>query len=84
MQLLQASNLQRLLSFSNAHGADVNAVDSDGHKPLLTAAFEGNTEIAGLLIKSGANISARGGQGRALTIAKVKNHPAFIDLLNKN
>lgn len=67
-----------------AHGADVNAVDSDGHTPLQTAAFEGNTEIAGLLIKSGANISARGGQGRALTIAKVKNHPAFIDLLNKN
>lgn len=42
-----------------AAGANVNAVDSDGHSRVYTAAFFGNDNMISNLVKLGANASAR-------------------------
>jgi uncharacterized protein len=42
-----------------AHGADVNAQDTDGDTALHGAAQNGNVEIIGLLLDKGANLNAK-------------------------
>ncbi|MGG4490593.1 ankyrin repeat domain-containing protein [Metabacillus idriensis] len=71
----------KLIKLLLQNGANVNAIDSDGHAPIQTAAFEGNTEIASLLIHNGADITLNAGQGSAAEIAEHKNHSDFINVL---
>ena len=53
-----------------AHGANVNATDSDGGTALFNAAQEGNVEVVQTLLAHGANVSATVSDGRtALVIA---------------
>lgn len=65
-------------------GADVNALDSHGHNPLQAAAFEGNLEIANLLIENGAEVSNNSGFGSALAIALKRGHLEFAEFLRKH
>ncbi|XEC97517.1 ankyrin repeat domain-containing protein [Paenibacillus tarimensis] len=62
-------------------GAEINAVDSNGHTPIQAAAFEGNLEIAQLLIDNGADISRKSGLGSAVSIASKRGHNEFAELL---
>lgn len=66
-----------------AHGANVDAVNTDGpHTPLHFAATFGRTEIAGLLIEAGANVDARDKhQLTPLHFAAGKDHPEVAALL---
>jgi ankyrin repeat protein len=66
------------------HGADVNAVDSEGHKPIQSAAFEGNIEIANVLIRHGADVESDGGQGSAAAIAEKRGNGAFAALMREH
>jgi ankyrin repeat protein len=66
------------------NGADVNAVDSNEHTPIQAAAFEGNLEIAKLLIEHGADLSRKEGFGSALSIATKHDHHDFIKLLRQH
>ncbi|MFC0189382.1 ankyrin repeat domain-containing protein [Fictibacillus aquaticus] len=66
------------------HGADVNAVDSEGHKPIQSAAFEGNIEIANVLFRHGADLTADGGQGSAAAIAEKRGNEAFVQWIREH
>ncbi|MFC7373206.1 ankyrin repeat domain-containing protein [Fictibacillus iocasae] len=70
-----------LISLLIEHGADVNAIDSEGHKPIQTAAFEGNVEIAKRLLENGADPATDGGQGSAVAIADKRGNEDFASLL---
>jgi ankyrin repeat protein len=64
-------------------GAEINAVDSNEHTPIQAAAFEGNIEIAQLLIENGADISRKSGFGSAVSIATKRGHNEFAELLRQ-
>lgn len=53
------------------HGADVNAVRTDGWTPLYTAAYHGQPDMIALLISKGANV--RVGNSEPLRIALSQN-----------
>ncbi len=62
------------------HGADVNALDSQGYAPLSTALWMGKLEVAQLLIDSGVNVNAKDPNGIApLYIA---SYYGYEDLVN--
>ena len=59
------------------HGADVNAKDAGGHRPLHLAAFEGDAETLQALLAHGAT-DAQNAEGRtALQIAEDRGHAAI-------
>jgi ankyrin repeat protein len=66
------------------NGTDVNAVDSNEHTPIQAAAFEGNLEIARLLIENGADLSRKTGLGSPLSIAERHGHHEFLELLRQH
>ncbi|MBF0147498.1 MAG: ankyrin repeat domain-containing protein [Magnetococcales bacterium] len=67
-------------------GADVNAPSKSGMTPLMWAVQEGHDEIAGYLLKKGADVNAfhlRGGCS-ALILAAEWLRPTMVDLLIDN
>jgi ankyrin repeat protein len=46
-----------------AAGADVNAVNDYGSRPLLEAAVVGNAKVVGILLDAGADVNTRGADG---------------------
>ena len=68
-----------------AEGADPNAAQGDGMTALHWAAFNGDAEVAGLLIASGATLEARTrlGTHRPLHVAAKEGHGEVVALLLK-
>ena len=66
-----------------AEGADVNAAHGDGMTGLHWAAFNGNAEIAGLLVAAGAELEAetRLGAHRPIHVAAKEGHGQVVALL---
>ncbi|MBQ7193142.1 MAG: ankyrin repeat domain-containing protein, partial [Synergistaceae bacterium] len=65
-----------------ASGADVNARDSMGHTPLMSAAFEDDDGILTALLNSGAEVNAQDREGRtALMYAAEKNLAENVKIL---
>lgn len=65
-------------------GAEVNKISKiSGRTPLFNAVYHKNHEIVEILLNSGANILAQDNDGKtALDLAKEKNSPEIIKLLN--
>lgn len=56
-------------------GADINLANRSGFTPLMHAAERGSTDAARMLIRSGANLSAKSRRGQtALEIAELLKH----------
>ncbi|MDZ7643548.1 MAG: ankyrin repeat domain-containing protein [Woeseiaceae bacterium] len=74
-----AETLQQLLR----SGADVNQVQGDGRTALHWAADRGNTAMARMLIRAGANLTAgtRIGAYTPLHIASRKGHAEIVDAM---
>lgn len=68
-----------------AEGADPNAAHGDGMTGLHWAAFNGDPEVAGLLVASGAALEARTrlGAHRPLHVAAQEGHGEVVELLLK-
>ena len=65
-----------------AAGADVNVAQQGGFTPLMGAAQNGNAELVGFLLSSGANPLARTADDRsASTLAAEENHEEVLKIL---
>lgn len=74
----------RMIKVLAQHHADPNARDKRGLTPLLWTAFGGKHEAAEALIACGADINARGLDGRTtLDLAKLSLDNDLIDLLRR-
>jgi serine/threonine protein kinase/ankyrin repeat protein len=63
-------------------GCDINATDSNGHTPLMYAAWYREPTAVRLLLKGGANIKAKDKDGKtALDMAKHFGHQEIIRML---
>jgi hypothetical protein len=66
-------------------GADVNAKDSDGSRPLHDASRGGHEAVVSLLLTNDANINAKTNGGRTpLHLASSKGQDAVVSLLLEN
>ncbi|XP_047064140.1 uncharacterized protein LOC124671864 [Lolium rigidum] len=63
------------------HGADPRTAENDGESPLHWAAYNGDHELATLLLSRGANVGATNPRGTALHDAAAQAHPAIVALL---
>lgn len=74
-----------LIKFLILRGADLNAIDQEGKKPLHRAAASGNVGVINALIELGASVYARAEDGRRpLHEAAINGHVAAIDTLVKH
>jgi ankyrin repeat protein len=65
-------------------GADPNAAQQQGFRPIHEAGSSGSRELAELLMKYGADPSVRNDTGKdTLAIAREKGHAEFVDWLVK-
>ena len=66
-------------------GADVNAADANGWRPLHLAAANNNLDAINALIAQGADVAAGNGEGLTpLSIAQEKNHREAAALLRRH
>ena len=66
------------------HGADVNAADAAGWRPLHLAAANNNLDAITALVAQGADVAAGNGEGLTpLTIAQEKSHREAAALLRR-
>ncbi len=72
-----------VIDFLLTNGASPNISDSEGHTPLHIAAFEGNTSIADLLLKKGAEIKANNSGKTPIEIAEERGNSAFINFIKE-
>lgn len=64
-----------------AHGADFTATDDDGRTPLMMASMHGWPDVAGQLIKAGANVNVHDNAGRiAMDYADSKDEATISTL----
>ena len=58
---------------------DLDREDPQGTTPLMRAAFHGHTDVARMLVESGATIDLENSRGRtAMMEAVVRNHPGVV------
>lgn len=63
-------------------GADPNAAQQQGFRPIHEAGNNGNRELAELLMRAGADPSLKNDEGKtAISIAREKGHADFADWL---
>lgn len=80
-----AARRLRIASLLIEHGADVNAVQSDGFTPLMGAAQNGQTEMIELLLAHGARADVVRVNGQtALDLAREGGHAAAAELLKRH
>lgn len=63
------------------HGANLNAIDSNGNTALTEATYYGHVSVIKELLDRGANINSLSSAGTPLDIALSKNNDAVADLL---
>ena len=67
------------------HGADLNAVDAGGWRPLHLAAANNNLDSMRTLVAQGADVSATNKDGlTAIQMAEQKNHKEAASLLKRH
>ena len=64
-----------------ANSANLSAPDADGNTPLACAIEAGQSEVAQLLVDSGADLNGRSRQGMPLYIAARGGHVQIVELL---
>ncbi|KAJ5216887.1 hypothetical protein N7468_009895 [Penicillium chermesinum] len=63
-------------------GKAINSADSTGTYPIIWASLAGYEKVVNLLLKSGAEINAQGGEyGNALQAASLRGHDKIVQLL---
>ena len=68
-----------------SNGVDVNAVDVDGRRALLIAAYEGHVDSVEVLLEKGANVNACDKKGHtALMAAAQQGHIKVLEKLLEN
>lgn len=73
------------LHFLLERGADIDAVGNDDRTPLTQAIHSNNLLLTKQLIRAGANVNKRDGQGkRPLEIATQEKNPDIIRILRRN
>lgn len=80
------SGQTNLIDWMIDRGADVVAVDVNKWTPLLrVAAVGGNREVAGVLVRRGADINWRDKDGKtALMMAVINGHQGLVELLTEH
>jgi ankyrin repeat protein len=74
----------KLVDLLLQHGADVELPPPPDWSPLMYAAFEGDSRVVALLLRSGANLERKDGYGRsARTIAHEAHRWAVFRLLER-
>lgn len=75
-----------LIEWMIDRGADVAAVDLNKWTPLLrVAAVGGNREVAGLLVRRGADVNWRDKDGKtAMMMAVINGHQGLVELLTEH
>ena len=80
-QIAETGDTERLEEVCE-HGADINAVNSEGVTALMRAASQGRTELVEALVKSGADINVKRADGfTALTLAAFFGHKEVAQFL---
>ncbi len=80
-----AARRLRIASLLIEHGADVNAVQSDGFTPLMGAAQNGQTEMIELLLARGARADVARANGQtALDLARESGHAAAVEWIQRH
>ena len=67
----------RVIAALLRHGADLNAEDAVGYRPLHLAAFEGDAETVQTLLAHGAGDARNRGGKTAMQIAEERGHAAM-------
>ena len=79
------NNQAKLTKFLLDHGANINAVASDGNTSLLMATGEGNLKLVKLLTEQGARTDHTNSKGEtALRIAEKKGHLDIVKYLQES
>ena len=64
-----------------ARGADVNAAEPSGVRPLITAAANGDDAMVHLLLSHGADVNVSAACGTALDVARANHHASTAAIL---
>src|SRR5438093_879209 len=88
---IKAGEFERVKAMASADplligaGADVNAADAQGWRPLHLAAANNNLDVIKALIAQGADVHAANGEAKtALSLAQEKNHREAASFLRRH
>jgi ankyrin repeat protein len=79
--ILRCAPTREMAEFALAQGADPASADKDGYTPLHSAAMDGRTEVAAVLIEHGAQLERKAGQFQSTPLLAAKCVPAMLELL---
>lgn len=79
--LARTGTVQQMTKYLKKHPEDLNRISEQGASPFLLAAYNGNNEVAMLLVEKGADIKQCYPEGSVLYALIYKNNLALLDII---